>query len=160
MSVRISSLLLARLIAEVDASPDREVCGLLFGGDGVIDEISRARNVSAHPADSFEIDPAALFAAMRAERAGGPRMIGHYHSHPTGTAWPSQRDAAAAGEVGRLWLIVGGGEAGLWRSIPGGAVEGAFEAIRLETEGEAVALADVSRHKGADKRRQKRNARA
>jgi proteasome lid subunit RPN8/RPN11 len=150
MSVRISSLLLARLRAEADASPDREVCGLLFGSEGGIDEALPTPNVSAHLADSFEIDPAALFAALRAERAGGPRVIGHYHSHPTGAARPSPRDAAAVGEVGRLWLILGGGEVTLWRAIPGGPVEGAFEAVCLETEGEAVALADVSRHKGAE----------
>jgi proteasome lid subunit RPN8/RPN11 len=93
--------------------------------------IQPAANVSANPADSFEIDPAALFAAIRAERAGGPRVIGHYHSHPHGPAIPSPRDAAAAGEAGRLWLILGDGEAAAWRAMPGGAVAAAFEAVTL-----------------------------
>ena len=46
-------------------------------------------------------------------------MIGHYHSHPNGSAEPSPRDLAAA-EPGRLWLIIGGGVARLWIMENGG----------------------------------------
>jgi proteasome lid subunit RPN8/RPN11 len=54
-------------------------------------------------------------------------LIGHYHSHPNGPAEPSPRDLAAA-EPGRLWLIIGGGAARMWR-----AGDGAFHEIPIVT---------------------------
>jgi proteasome lid subunit RPN8/RPN11 len=141
MRAEISRALLDRLLAEAAATPECEVCGLLFGralvwkacdARGlVIDDVWPAANVSANPADSFEIDPATVFEVIRAERAGGPRLIGHYHSHPRGVARPSPRDAEAALDAGRLWLIVGDGEATAWCAVPGGTIEGAFEPVGL-----------------------------
>ncbi|WCT71988.1 Mov34/MPN/PAD-1 family protein [Sphingomonas naphthae] len=120
MAVEISRALLARLRAEAAASPHAEICGLLFGACNRIDRADPTANVAADPARTFEIDPAALFAAHRAARAGGPRMIGHYHSHPGGSAHPSATDAAMA-EPGRYWLILGAEEALLWLALEGGA---------------------------------------
>ena len=119
------------VLAHAAAEPDREVCGLLFGAADRIDSAAPAGNAAADPARHFEIDPAALFAAIRAERGGGPRIAGHYHSHPSGSAVPSTHDAAAAHEPGRLWLIVAGEYAALWREKPGGPVQGAFEPVQL-----------------------------
>src|SRR3546814_2257889 len=96
MRARISSTLLRRIIDEATASPGAEVCGLLFGSPHRIDAAQPCRNVALAPADSFEIDPAALLAAHKATRAGGPAIAGCYHSHPCGPAEPSARDAAAA----------------------------------------------------------------
>lgn len=92
----------------------REVCGLLLGRDGRIVEARPAANVADDPARAFEIDPAALFAALRAARAGGPALIGYYHSHPSGAAAPSARDLAMAAEDGKLWLIVAGDAVTAW----------------------------------------------
>ena len=113
MAFRIARALLDRLIEQAAAAPDREICGLLFGADDRIDRAEPADNVADRPQNTFEIDPKALFAALRAERAGGPRLIGHYHSHPNGGAEPSPRDLTAA-EPGKYWLIIGGGTARLW----------------------------------------------
>jgi proteasome lid subunit RPN8/RPN11 len=125
VTVRISRHCLDRLLAEAAASPDREVCGLLFGSPERIDAATATANVAARTEDEFEIDPRALIAAYRAERQGGPRLIGHYHSHPSGSAVPSARDLAAA-EEGRLWLILAGGTARLWMACRGG-----FEKVAL-----------------------------
>lgn len=122
MAVRISSSLLTDILARAAASPDVEVCGLLFGDADRIHAARPAPNVAADPARAFEVDPAALFAASRAERTGGPRLIGYYHSHPNGDATPSSRDIAA-GERGKLWLIVGGGAARSWRVGKGSFAE-------------------------------------
>jgi proteasome lid subunit RPN8/RPN11 len=127
MRVTISSGLIDQILAHAAAEPGREVCGLLFGGDSHIDAALPTANVASDPACHFEVDPQALFAAIRAERGGGARLVGHYHSHPSGLPAPSARDAADA-EPGRLWLIVAGGEARLWRSVAGGA----FVPIALE----------------------------
>lgn len=115
MGVSFSRSLRDRLLGEAASSRDHEVCGLLFGCDASIAAAEPARNVAADPATTFEIDPAMLLAAHRAERAGGRRIVGCYHSHPSGAAIPSARDVAAA-EPGRLWLIIGAGEARLWRA--------------------------------------------
>lgn len=122
------------VLANVAAKPAQEVCGLLLGDESRIDEARPAGNVAPDPARHFELDPATLFAAIRAERGGGARLVGHYHSHPNGSVEPSIHDAAAACRPGWLWLIVAGGEAALWRELPGGPVQGAFEAVRLVVE--------------------------
>ncbi|MEG3166025.1 M67 family metallopeptidase [Sphingomonas sp. PB2P19] len=121
MGVSISSGLLATLIAAADASPDAEICGLLLGAGDWIAAAEPCANVAPNPARTFEIDPAALFAAYRRARGGGPAVVGHYHSHPSGAPVPSPRDAAQAMGDGALWLILGGGKARLWRSVEVGA---------------------------------------
>lgn len=121
MSVTISSELLAQLVAAANASPDAEICGLLFGTAGRIEAAEACANVAANPARTFEIDPKALFVAHRRARGGGPSVVGHYHSHPSGLPIPSPRDAAQAMGDGAVWLILGGGAARAWRSIARGA---------------------------------------
>ena len=131
MGYKISSTLLGGLLADAKNAPDREVCGLLFGADGRIAEAEATANVAADPARSFEIDPAALFAAHRRARAGGAAVIGHYHSHPSGAAVPSARDTAQAMGDGALWLILTAGEGRLWRSDR----LGAFDEVALVVDG-------------------------
>jgi proteasome lid subunit RPN8/RPN11 len=104
-------------------SPEFEICGLLFGEESNIARAVPTANVAENPADSFEIDPVALFAAIRAEREGGDRIVGHYHSHPTGAARPSARDSAMALDTGRLWMVVAAGEMGVWRTLSPGRLE-------------------------------------
>jgi proteasome lid subunit RPN8/RPN11 len=121
VSVSISSGVLAALIAAAEASPDAEICGLLLGRANGIDASEACANVAANPARTFEIDPVALFNAHRRARGGGAAVVGHYHSHPSGAQVPSPRDAAQAIGDGALWLILGGGDARLWRSVEIGA---------------------------------------
>ena len=137
MSVTISSGLLRRLVAEAGASPDAEVCGLLFGAAGRIDAAEACANVAANPARTFEIDPAALFAAHRRARSGGAAVIGHYHSHPSGAPVPSPRDAVQAMGDGAIWVILGGGEARAWRSVE----VGVFVEVAIEQINDIVTLA-------------------
>jgi len=113
MVIEIVSDILDRLLAEAAATPEREVCGLLFGSADRIEAAEWTPNVADDPGRMFEIEPASLFMAIRLERQGGPQLIGHYHSHPNGSTEPSPRDLASA-EPGKYWLIIGGGEARLW----------------------------------------------
>ena len=130
MSLTISSRDRARLLRLAASSPE-EVCGLLLGSAGRIEEVRVCGNVAADPATAFEIDPAELLAAWRAVRVGGPAVIGHFHSHPNGSTRPSERDAAAASPDGQVWLIVAGGAIGAWRAVADGAVHGKFSPIQL-----------------------------
>ncbi len=122
------------LIALARASPV-EVCGLLLGCAGQIADIVPCANVADDPAIRFELDPRALIAAHRAARGGGPQVIGHYHSHPSGRAEPSPRDAADAAPDGSIWIIVAGEEVTAWRAVADGAMHGRFAAVTLATLG-------------------------
>jgi len=135
MGLAISSALMAQIVAEATKSPD-EVCGLLLGavvssGKASIDAILPCRNVAADPSRHFEIDPATLIAAHRATRGGGPVIVGHYHSHPSGTPVPSATDAAASRADGMIWIIVAGAEVRAWRAVRDGTVEGRFDPVAL-----------------------------
>lgn len=125
MTVAIARTLLDGLLAAERLSPEQEICGLLFGDQARIAAARPTLNVASDPARHFEIDPAALIAALREERGGGPGLIGHYHSHPGGSAVPSPRDLAAA-EPGRLWLILAAGTARLWL-----AEAGSFSEVKM-----------------------------
>ena len=117
---------LATLLEEAARAHPRECCGLLLGEGDVVREVRPAANVHAAPERHFEIDPAALIAAHRAARAGGPALLGYYHSHSAGPPEPSATDRAAASGDGRIWAIVGQGAVRLWRDLPEG-----FEALPL-----------------------------
>src|SRR5687768_15808559 len=96
MKTRVSrSVLIGIRQISADCAP-REACSLLFGEPHAITSFQATENVAEDPERRFEIDPVALFAALRAERAGGPKIIGYWHSHPSGDATPSVTDAAMA----------------------------------------------------------------
>ena len=127
-TLRISRSALAAIRAQADAADD-EICGLLLGAD--IADAHACRNVHPHPARHFEVDPAALIAAHRAARGGGPRVIGHYHSHPSGDPRPSPTDAADAPPDGAVWLIVGEGGIVAWVAVRDGMVHGRFDPVAI-----------------------------
>jgi len=119
MCARISRSLLETLRAHAAETPSVEICGLLFGTGEAITHARPAANVHPDPAHHFEVDPAALIAAHKAARAGGPRLVGHYHSHPTGSAAASRADAEGTAP-GQLCLILAGETHRLYRGVPGG----------------------------------------
>ncbi len=114
MTLFISSELHRELLELAAGSPDAEVCGLLIGEVG-IDRIVAAGNIAANPARTFEIDPVALFAAIRAERKGQGRLLGYYHSHPHGPPTPSRRDTEMAFPDGKIWIIIADGRIIAWQ---------------------------------------------
>ncbi|MEH3104823.1 MAG: M67 family metallopeptidase [Sphingomonas phyllosphaerae] len=134
MMVRITIAQRNELRASAAGTRD-EICGLLLGKGDTIARLLPCRNVAADPATRFEIDPAALIAAHRAARRGGEQVIGHYHSHPSGTARPSPRDAADAAPDGSIWVIVAGEMVTAWRAVEKGAVHGRFDPLRLDVGG-------------------------
>lgn len=109
----ISRSLLDQILS-LAVADHHEICGLLLGNPGQIQEIRPAANVAGDPMRHFELDPQTLLAAHKSARTGGPTVLGHYHSHPGGHPEPSSTDAACAAPDGSLWLIIGGGDARLW----------------------------------------------
>jgi proteasome lid subunit RPN8/RPN11 len=96
MALEVTRAQIGDLLAEAAAAYPREACGLLLGNGGRIEQVRTCRNVHAEPLRHFEIDPQALIDAHRAARAGGPEVIGYWHSHPDGPAEPSATDRAHA----------------------------------------------------------------
>ncbi|MFN4019727.1 MAG: M67 family metallopeptidase [Erythrobacter sp.] len=115
MKVEVTSAALAAMRAAAAAAHPSEACGLLLGEGGRITAARETANVHPAPATHFEIDPQALIDAHRAARAGGPQVIGYFHSHPCGPAAPSATDRACAPGEGRVWAIIGGGDIAFWR---------------------------------------------
>ena len=122
MRLEVTRGVLATLRDEAQRAHPLECCGLLLGHGQRIDSAQPTANVHADPARCFEIDPEALIAAHRAARAGGPQVLGYYHSHPNGSADPSLTDRAMASGDGRIWAIIGEPETGWWRDDAGGFV--------------------------------------
>jgi proteasome lid subunit RPN8/RPN11 len=122
MDIRVSRPVLESVLAEAARAMPEECCGLLLGRDRLIEEARPAANVAADPQRKFEINPQALVDAHRAERSGGPQVLGYYHSHPTGPVTPSATDRAAAAGDGRVWAIVGTSAVAFWRDEEAGFV--------------------------------------
>lgn len=122
MGTGLTSGAFATLIEEATKAHPQEACGLLLGRGDRIEVAVPCVNVHPDPERHFEIDPAALIAAHRAARLGGPAVLGYYHSHPNGRAEPSATDRAMACGDGRIWAIVANGAVRLWRDDPAGFV--------------------------------------
>jgi len=120
MEIELTRAALDRICAEAARAFPEEACGILLGLEGRIERAAPARNVHSTPQTHFEIDPQALVDAHRAARAGGPEIIGYYHSHPSGPAEPSAADRAMAGSDGSVWAIVGQGDVTFWRDDEAG----------------------------------------
>ncbi len=132
MKCAISREVLERLLSEAKAAQCREICGLLLGRNGFIDEAVSITNAARDPKRSFLLDPAAHLAASKKARQAGRTIVGHYHSHPGGNPEPSWADAQAAEEQGLYWLILAAGDARLLISRRGGEILGAFGGIEIE----------------------------
>lgn len=124
MSVTVARSALAAMLDAAARAAPAEACGLLLGEGARVATAVPAANVAVDPLRHFEIDPAALIAAHRAARAGGPQVVGYYHSHPVGEPRPSATDRASASGDGRVWAIVCRGDVTFWRDGASG-----FEAL-------------------------------
>jgi proteasome lid subunit RPN8/RPN11 len=131
MNIGISRAVLDQILLHAAQFPDEEVCGLLFGGRDAITSAGPVPNVAADRRQWFELDPAALLAAHRAQRLGGRSVAGHYHSHPSGAALPSPRDAESA-VAGAIWLIVCEGEVAAFEARQDGPIHGRFHPLALK----------------------------
>jgi proteasome lid subunit RPN8/RPN11 len=122
MKVKISTTARELMLELAAKEPLHEVCGLLFGQNGQIDAVTSVLNVAPDTRTGFELDPSALFLALRTARAGGPSVAGYFHSHPSGLSTPSATDIAMAQPDNMIWIILGA-DLTAWRSTPTGMIE-------------------------------------
>jgi proteasome lid subunit RPN8/RPN11 len=100
LSIRESDL--RRIIDHCIEDLPNEACGLVAGRDGVVEKVYRMMNVRAGPA-SYEMDPQEQFRVMKEIREAGGSLLGIYHSHPGGPAYPSITDVEKAYWPGTLF---------------------------------------------------------
>jgi proteasome lid subunit RPN8/RPN11 len=120
MAITVTSAVVQALLGNARDARPQECCGLLFGTADAVTAHRPAANVHPQPSRHFEIDPQALIDAHRNMRQGGPRLIGYYHSHPTGNCEPSATDRALAAGDGMIWAIIAEGRLALWRANESG----------------------------------------
>lgn len=127
-TVRLHPAIAAALPRLAAAALPREACGLLTGrregGTLVLDGLAPSRNLAAE-VDAFEIDTSLHLRLQRETRA----VAAVWHSHPSGRAEPSARDAAGAWDGALVWLITSAEGTTAW--APRGAGNG-FTELRLE----------------------------
>ncbi len=120
---------LKRMSAAAVAAYPAECCGLLVG---VLETKALWRVTQVVPTynlwaekrnDRFAIDPVTYIALRRCLRGRQEHLIGHYHSHPNGPAYPSATDLAMGFEPELVWVIV---------AVDDKSHAGATEAYRLD----------------------------
>lgn len=96
------------IVAHARRERPRECCGLIVGRDGRVQSAVPMRNV-ARGTTRFRIDPRDHIELRRRLRAEQPALdiIGVYHSHPAGRAYPSRTDVAEAHYPDWIYVIVG-----------------------------------------------------
>jgi len=133
MDIEVTSGVMATLRAQAAKTAPQECCGLLLGCEGRVLEARAVHNIAEDPLTRFEIDPAALLAAHKAARDGGPQIVGYYHSHPTGHPVPSATDCEHASGDSRIWAIIAGDNVKFWRDGEGGFEEVTWRAAAGQT---------------------------
>ena len=131
-AVAIGKGIVTEMVVRAGLSSD-EVCGLLLGTSEHVEAVVHCANVAADAATTFEIDPAKLIAAHRRARAGELAVIGCYHSHPSGIAGPSARDATDAAPDNSLWVIIADGKLTAWRAVTDGLFHGRFVPVDVDS---------------------------
>ena len=109
--IRLPPELLAEMRRLAEAAYPEECCGLLVGRREadriVVTRLAPSPNVAGGDRRrTFEVSPQVRFDLMRDLRGGPETIVGHYHSHPDGTAEPSTTDLAMAWEPDLAWIIL------------------------------------------------------
>lgn len=93
------------LIAHAREGFPLEVCGILGGKAGVVEQVFRMTNTDASN-EHFMMEPREQFAVAKELRAQGLEMLAVYHSHPESPARPSEEDIRLALTPGISHVII------------------------------------------------------
>lgn len=132
-TIRLSLAAQQTLIQDLQARPQIEACGLLVGTSepGVswqIEEVLPLRNIFNSPV-YFEFAPEDI---LTADLSHPGRIVGVYHSHPTGFAAASGTDRQnmqrvnVAEQISWCWLIISGPFKGLGEKVASSSEAQAF----------------------------------
>ncbi len=90
------------IIDHCSAGYPNEACGILAGKLGRVERVYCMTNARPGPA-SYEMDAEEQFRVMKDIRTSGLEMLGTFHSHPGGMAYPSSIDVERAYWPGTLY---------------------------------------------------------
>lgn len=87
-----------------------EACGLIAGertDSGLqVRMVYSLTNADDSPV-AYTIDPMEHFRALQHAEHNGWELIGAFHSHPTGSGYPSHTDVGKAAEPDWAWCVIG-----------------------------------------------------
>ncbi len=91
----LSHKLLNEIFEHCKSELPNEACGYLLGNEEIIASFYPMEN-RLHSPRNFEFKPSEQFQAVRETRKCGLEIIGVFHSHPQGKAYPSEKDIELA----------------------------------------------------------------
>ena len=86
---------LQSIFEHCNAGYPNEACGILAGRNNEVEKVYLMKNAKPGP-DYYEMDPEEQFRVMKDIRDKGLVMVGMFHSHPSGHAYPSSVDVEKA----------------------------------------------------------------
>lgn len=89
--MRIKKEIFLEMIEHCKGCFPYEACGILGGKDSIATEIYKIKNIETSSVSYF-MDPVEQLKAMKDMKNKGIEMIGIFHSHPYGFAYPSNKD--------------------------------------------------------------------
>jgi len=105
MVLRITSEIIAAMVAHARQDAPIEACGYLASRDGLVCKHFSMTNTDQE-AEHFAMDPKEQFAVVREARELGMRVCAIYHSHPVTPARPSEEDIRLAFDPTISYVIV------------------------------------------------------
>lgn len=93
--------------AATDAARGEEACGLLMAREDTIWSAVPCENVASRPAHDYRIDTGVIAREVVEAVRLGLRLVGGYHSHPSGAAALSLTDLAHSPHHDWLHLVIG-----------------------------------------------------
>lgn len=106
MQVHIPRHLINQILEQAQASPGKEICGLISGQDQQPTHCYPVSNNASDPRHQFQMDPRQQIDIMREMRERGEELYAIYHSHPDAPAIPSAEDMEQAAYPDALHLII------------------------------------------------------
>ncbi|HUI45100.1 MAG TPA: M67 family metallopeptidase [Nitrospirota bacterium] len=82
-----------------------EACGILAGRGTTVEKVYALRSENPSPT-FYQIDAQEQFRVLKEMREAGRDLVGIYHSHPTGRAYPSSTDVELAYYPEAVYVIV------------------------------------------------------
>ena len=105
------NIAMRQIIVAAEESCPEEACGLLWGkrceADVYVASVYQSKNCADDPRTKFEVNPQLRFDLERLAREHDMDVVGLYHSHPNGSAKPSEIDLSRAWETALIWVIIG-----------------------------------------------------
>lgn len=110
MKCRVTKAEFRKIVAAARRAVPDEACGLLVGHRRnteaiTITAVHPSTNIAVDQHERFEVDPALHIHLQRQLRRTGEEIVGVYHSHPKGHAFPSKADIQEANYRDWVWLI-------------------------------------------------------